>query len=78
MTLSQLKHAQIFVKVANSEAFSGTVVDVDEHGIWLSSDELMKEIRGNYPLPKFLQDAAAPSIFLAFPQIEWMIGAEVS
>ena len=76
MTVSQLKHAPVFFKLLHLEPTSGTVADVNEYGVWFSSDELLKEIRGNYPLPQALQSSPKLAVFVPFSGIEWIVGAE--
>jgi len=76
MSVSQLKHAPVFFKLLHLEPTAGTVADVTEHGVWFSSDEVLKEIRGNYPLPPALQGAAKLAVFVPFANIEWIVGAE--
>jgi hypothetical protein len=76
MTVSQLKHSPVFFKLLHLEPTAGTIADISEHGVWFASDELLKEIRGNYPLPPTLQSAPKLAVFVPFSGIEWMVGAE--
>ena len=76
MTISQLKHASVFIKLLHFEPAAGTIADISEYGLWVSSEELVKELRGNYPLPQPLQGAAKLAIFVPFSSVEWMVTAE--
>ena len=62
----------VMVRIAyRKNAVSATLRGIDEHGIWLESEELTNELLGS----KRPAGSVIPVLFTPFAQIQYVIGA---
>jgi hypothetical protein len=69
--VSYVDHA-VLLKISSREgAVTATLRSVDEHGLWLESEELTNELLG----AKRPAGAVTPILFTPFVRVEYVIGA---
>ena len=72
---TKLVGKKVLVKTALfSRAFRGTVTATDETGFCLSSDDLISALREMTGTA--MADMDAPSVYLSFSNLEWLVFSE--